>query len=1013
MGYQSNIEKLKDTPVTELNLGSASIKRAIKHAGFDTFPELLDLSEKQIDDIFDWENADTIIGFQEQYHANPEQFASSVLREREIDKEAVDRTISKARVSYEAQQKPRARSATRNQYSEFAPATLPPEPFSDVLKNFESRAKETFDDLDDKFENVMIYQTFEEFSTDLDELRDAFAQLFKRYSSQPRAALGLIDAHLPNAFMVYVADRARLVYSDGNLWGNFFNGLDGFDDNIQGDFKQLFAKHVKRRRMPLYAKDEETNYYFYTALLHGGLSADSWSNLWESCILPLSKEIVAGKRGFGGEMDGRSILDVLKKAEGRFAPKKAVFNILEKAPDSTIAPLFEAAMRVAVQIEHSKNAREGYTMISNYGLPEAAMEALRENQEQAVTNATKSHSVNSTREKRQNRRLVYLPMASLQLDLAEGVVTAQWPRQQFPLHFSEYKIDYYIDGKKRLSSKFTVSVGKCILEAARIPVEPQVRYDVELKLMQKDEQTQRYTEVSSLNQTFTKSKPGCFEFIKNNKGLYHLRNRNERITKKRRIAYIVKDGYRIEPGKGMTAVSEHETSGNWGDAQIFIYDVEPGSAGSIISTLTNEEIAVWQERYAAKIDKKRIIGETVDGLDLYGYAPCSLGTNGGLPSVAIEAFDGTSALDDLDIICRCDGQKVAIPRRIMWADDSGESNAAQIELILRESSNFDSHIEECLIEARQKSAGNKVVFRYRFAVVPIQDFRPYSIRFDQGVAIAEYGFQAVLAIDVTEAQGERSSINAWERYSAKTLLKDEFLLLRIRSQENGKKTDAKLALAAIDVEIPNGLAHISAKHSICLADALEAGPGAANFKITSYGWRYNRAALVMLGPYALFLKELKQPGEYEFNLFRHTEYFLQSNNRNNSTPRNFPLKLSVIYGDNVTEDYLKPAWTDTVLLNCTEGIGINDLRLTTIGPGKHVFRFDGQLLCDACFEFKRRLTGKILAKTSAEKGSTELVIPSNIVRLLDARKEIIVEVSPCDWFDNPQQEYTTRYIVKR
>lgn len=110
MGYQSNIEKLKDTPVTELNLGSASIKRAIKHAGFDTFPELLDLSEKQIDDIFDWENADTIIGLQEQYHANPEQFASSVLREREIDKEAVDRTISKARVSYEAQQKPRERN---------------------------------------------------------------------------------------------------------------------------------------------------------------------------------------------------------------------------------------------------------------------------------------------------------------------------------------------------------------------------------------------------------------------------------------------------------------------------------------------------------------------------------------------------------------------------------------------------------------------------------------------------------------------------------------------------------------------------------------------------------------------------------------------------------------------------------------------------------------------------------------------------------------------------------------
>ena len=99
--------------------------------------------------------------------------------------------------------------------------------------------------------------------------------------------------------------------------------------------------------------------------------------------------------------------------------------------------------------------------------------------------------------------------------------------------------------------------------------------------MQKDAQTGEYVEASSLNQTFTRNKPGCFEFIKDAKGLYRLRGRNERITRKRRIAYIVKDGYRIEPGQGMSAVSEYETSGGWDGTQIFIYDVEPGSAGSV------------------------------------------------------------------------------------------------------------------------------------------------------------------------------------------------------------------------------------------------------------------------------------------------------------------------------------------------------------------------------------------------------------------------------------------------
>ena len=99
MSDQSNFERLKTTPVTELNLGSASIRRVIKHAGFDTLPKLLDLSEKEIDALFEWRDADAIIELQERYRANPEEFASSVLQKREIDVEAVDKTLTKAKAS--------------------------------------------------------------------------------------------------------------------------------------------------------------------------------------------------------------------------------------------------------------------------------------------------------------------------------------------------------------------------------------------------------------------------------------------------------------------------------------------------------------------------------------------------------------------------------------------------------------------------------------------------------------------------------------------------------------------------------------------------------------------------------------------------------------------------------------------------------------------------------------------------------------------------------------------------
>ena len=536
MDEQDYIERLKTTPVTETGFGNARTRRVIKNAGFNTLWELFNLSEKEIDDRFEPDVADTIIDLRDQYRTNPEKFVSSVLRKGERDKEAVNAILAKAKASRAASPKSSASTTPRSLFPGDCPTTLPSTSFARALRDFEKRAKDAFDDLDDRFDDVMVYQAFEEFSTDLDELSDAFLQLFDYYSDQPRSALALIGWHLRNAFAIFVADRARNVYSDGNLWGNFFAEIPISDSNVQSLFKQVFVEHIEQRRMPLYARDEEVNFYYYTALLHGGLSVDSWSNLWEDCILPLAKGIADGHYGFGGEMDGHSILKELKNPESRFVPKKAVLNILEKAPDSTIAPLFEAAMRVAAQVERSNKSQSAYTMLSNYGLPEAAMDALRESQEQTFA-ATRSRSSSSPREKRQSgQRLIYLPMASLQLDLAEGIVSMRWPRQQFPLHFDGARIDYYVDGEMKQSSKFSVSVGKCILEATSIAVKPQARYDVELKLMQKSEQTGEYVEASSLNQTFTRSKPGCFEFIKDAKGLYRLRGRNERIAKKRRIA---------------------------------------------------------------------------------------------------------------------------------------------------------------------------------------------------------------------------------------------------------------------------------------------------------------------------------------------------------------------------------------------------------------------------------------------------------------------------------------------
>lgn len=194
-----------------------------------------------------------------------------------------------------------------------------------------------------------------------------------------------------------------------------------------------------------------------------------------------------------------------------------------------------------------------------------------------------------------------------------------------------------------------------------------------------------------------------------------------------------------------------------------------------------------------------------------------------------------------------------------------------------------------------------------------------------------------------------------------------FCHIRIYSRESAKKTEAKLALAAIDIQIPDELAHVSKIHAICLADALSLGPSAANFKIVSKGWRYNRAAMVMLDTEPIFYKELKQPGVHTFNLFGHIDSFRQSSN---SSPSSLPLKLSLAYGDDVTQGYRKPAWVDASLLDCVQGVGILDWRLLVTSTGEHLLRFEGKASCDVNFQFKKKVGRRPIAEAIALTGAT-------------------------------------------
>ena len=163
-----------------------------------------------------------------------------------------------------------------------------------------------------------------------------------------------------------------------------------------------------------------------------------------------------------------------------------------------------------------------------------------------------------------------------------------------------------------------------------------------------------------------------------------------------------------------------------------------------------------------------------------------------------------------------------------------------------------------------------------------------------------------------------------------------------------------------------------------------------------------------LGSKPLFFKNLKLPGEYGFNLFRDASLFQQDDF---GAPRPLSLNLSLCYGDDVAEKRL--AWTDVSMLDCTEGFGINGWKLLANDVDRHFLRFNGKPICDIHFKFKRARSEKSIGTILARAGSAELILPPGVTRQLNMQKEIIVEMSPSDFFGNPREEYTAKLTLKR
>ena len=1004
---RNKAKRLAETPLGDTNI-SVRLARSLSRAGYKTLEEAFDEYEPTIKDVVgrDFSEFTKLV---DAYFENPMHFVSLMSQERQ---KPVERPIPSAQGETNKAAPERVDGKSRDRRYNYVHESSLTTPYGEFLKSNQQKAKAVFDDLCDRHDTVLIYQAFPAFSVELEDIRESFLKLFSDYKARPGKALDISEQFLPDLFLIFVADLARDSFADDNLWGNFSKTLP-LNQNTLNDLKKRFVDLLEKRGMPLYAQGEAAAYYFYTVLLHGGLSEESWEYLWKCSLMPLAKELRSGSVGFGGEIDGNTILKELKRDGGKYAPKKeSVIRMLQKAPDFTIAPLFEAALKAAVQIETNRLSRSEYVLVESFDLPEAAIVALHEVTEKKSSSRSSAARCAGRGQANTLKQYVSLPSADLCLDLEQGVVSVKWAKKQYPAAFLGDKIDFYIDGVKLHEQRFEMKLNKCILDDVEITVQPQARYDLELRLMKRTEGDGcSFEQKSSLGQSFQRSKPGCFEFIRGIDRTYHLRSRNDRITRRRRIAYVLKDGFYIVPGTGMTPVEKYESGEEWSGTSIFVYDVDPGASGSIFKKMCakdDEEVAVWQESYRAHINKRRIIGETLGGLDLFGYVYCRDGGNAGLPKITIEAADGEAAFRDLDIICTCNGEPFYVPREVVWEDDFGASRTRKIALPLERASRIDWHSEEVEIVARQISAGGKVVFRYRFAIVPIQQFRLDEAHVENGIVVASYSFSSRLNIRVTDPDGTVTEVRSRGDYSKRMLLKDEFLPLTIESEDGSRRVDAKLALAALDVSIPEGIAAISRKRPVCLADAISLGISKGEITIRAIGWRYNRVIYALAGLNALCIKELKQPAVVSFNLFAAPKMFVP----NSTEPRDINMMLSVGYGDIETPGGVALAWTDAQLLRCREGIGVKDYQLVP-REGSLYLRFDKPVHCNASVLFKRiGRRAKDLFEVPLAKDSSELAIPDEVASLIHTQKEVAAVLAPKSRMGKPRYEYSFEVPLK-
>ena len=861
---------------------------------------------------------------------------------------------------------------------------------SQTIRECEEKARAAIDDVRDQYPDALLFQTFSVLGLDLPVICDTVHQIFNYgiFRADKRYALAYIHDNCQNAFLIYVASLAREYSNADGIWSEMFKNVDVGDASAQQKFKQMFVAYLYQRKLPVFESNEEPHYLARTAYLHGGFSRDVWRRLWGDVLVPMAR-----KKDLPDNAAGESVLShVLERMSKNTVAERRTRVLLEKAPRQVTANIFEMAWRVA---NDSVEAGSRSSLIANPGLSSVAMAALME-----VLNG--SHAAPQTHSP---RRAVFLDGVKLMLD-ASGVVHVAWNSAEMPSAMAGSRVDFYVNGELAASCDIEKMTMHARLGAGGIEVAPRTRYDVETRLMSPSPEGELF-EVASMFQSFQSSKPNCYEFIRTPQGEYRFRGPDERITRARRIAYLVPEGMSVVGVCGMELLNVMDCTHAWSAMRVFEFAVKPGAAGVIVDEATNEVVTAWHEDYRVGVDKSKAIGR-VGNIDLYGHVIGIGETDVALPSIKIEAPEGTSA-DDVEVRFIRNGREGALDSS--WELDE-DGRPVELELSFPSSEQGRGIAKHCVIEARQKATGNRLL-RYRFAIVPIQAFRLEDCKIIDKKLYGVYGFTATEDVEVAQIEGsfthQSDSLVTGEDAFIETLLEEETARVRF-SLPAGDALEAELLLAGIKIEIDQELLRVAETASVNLATLQNLGAGQDVIRISTSSPRRGRAIQIRLGGrVALMKKQLDKASDTEFALLDNKSLFMP---QEGTVYEVMELQAFICFGYKLSEGKYEPSLVQYDLLRCAKGLGFKDCCVRLVGDRrKEMLCFDADskskdLMCDLHVTFASGTNrySDVYGEGIAEAGTRRIPLPAEAKEAYRKKGLFYVTVTTVSLFGGPDPD---------